>query len=235
MYKKIFNLIKDVLYPRNCPLCGVERPVGSPVDQIVCSDCRKKLVPLQGVFCQTCGAPLVSEKMICLQCRENKNNHSYTKSYSLYAYRGAVKELIFQYKFRGVRYLAPFIAEQLIRWYGTTFFQCPIIPAPSEPRNRRLRGWDPVELLAKELAKQTGGTVHPILKRKKSSSQKELNRDERRKNLADKISLNQNVPDNERIILLDDIWTTGATSEICSNVILESYNGVINVVTIARD
>ena len=224
----------DILYPRSCPLCGKTLPPGNILTEALCPDCQKNLIPLEDPLCLRCGAPLISENRLCLNCREeDESKRGWKRALSLYPYRDAPRELIYQYKFRGKRYLAPFLANRLIDRWGRRFFKKPLVPVPSEPRNRKRRGWDPVLHLTRELARQSGGTVHSVLCRKRSLSQKGLDREGRKENLLGKIVLKRRPPEGE-VLLIDDIWTTGATAEVSSQNLSGGGRTVVFVVTLAR-
>lgn len=232
----IATLLLDLLFPRTCPLCGGTRPPLCPPQETVCSRCRGSLRYIDGESCRSCGAPLISEIGLCLQCREEDRvpiDKGFQRAYSLYPYRDLHRELIQQYKFKGKRYLSRFFAAEMIRRFGAGLFQGAIVPVPSEPGNRKARGWDPVLLLARDIARRSGGRVHRCLHRKPSRSQKGLDREERLKNLTDKISVVGPIPEGD-VTLIDDVWTTGATVEACSRSLLQEGCSSVVAITLVR-
>jgi ComF family protein len=189
-----------------------------------------------------CGAPLISELSLCLHCREEEGRlteegqgrFSYDMARSLFPYRGPARELMYQYKFRGRKFLASYLAWRIQECYGSLIKGFAIVPAPAEPRNLKKRGWDPVLVLARELARINGNDVEPVLGRKRSISQKGLNREERKENLKGKIYVRKSLK-SRHVVILDDIWTTGATAQICSAVLKEFHPEQIMVLTVCRD
>lgn len=242
MTDRFYHVFLDILFPRRCPLCGELRPPGSSLDEGLCSLCHTGLLPLTGPFCTICGAPLISELNICLHCREGESGETVTikrfpscgRVVSLFPYRGPARELMYQYKFRGRKYLAPYLARRIWEEYGHFLKDMSIVPAPSEPRNLKKRGWNPVLVLARELSKLSGGRVEPVLGRKRSISQKGLNRKERQENLKGKIYLRRPLR-SRSVVFLDDIWTTGATAHICDSILREAGLEEILVLTVCRD
>ena len=166
--------------------------------------------------------------------QEGKGSCSYDKARALFPYRGPARELMYQYKFRGRRYLASYLAWRIQERYGSLIQGFALVPAPAEPRNLKKRGWDPVLVLARELARINGNEVEPVLGRRRSISQKGLNREERKENLKGKIYIRQSLK-GRQVVILDDIWTTGATAHICSAVLKEFNPEKIIVLTVCRD
>ena len=83
------------------------------------------------------------------------------------------------------------------------------------------------------MARQSGGRVYSVLGRKRSSSQKELDKAERKENLRGKIFLRERPPSGEAL-LIDDIWTTGATADVSSRILADRGKTAVFVATIAR-
>jgi len=185
---------------------------------------------------------LISEINLCLHCREEedgeaeekKTSPGYSRALSLFPYRGPARELMYQYKFRGRKFLASYLARRIEEEFGPLIKGLSLVPVPSEPRNLRKRGWNPVLLLARELAGLNGSEVEPVLGRKRSISQKGLNRKERQENLKGKIYLRR-CPRSRSVVILDDIWTTGATAQICAAVLKEEGLDDVMVLTVCRD
>ena len=230
----LFSVLLDVLFPRSCPLCGDLRPPGSPPALGVCGICHPSLVPLAEPVCSHCGAPLISELNVCLRCRENEDPPAYDRAFSLFPYGGPARELMYQYKFRGRKTLSAYLARRITEQYGSYLKAVSLIPVPSEPRNLKKRGWDPVLTLARDLAALNGVKVERVLGRRKSISQQGLNRKDRQGNLSGKIYLRRRV-EASSAVLLDDIWTTGATAQCCSLVLRNSGLKNITVLTVCRD
>jgi len=99
--------------------------------------------------------------------------------------------------------------------------QLPIVPVPPRPKKLREKGWDQVEDLAHDLATYPPLKVYRCLKRKDGTPQKKLSKKERAVNLQGKISTTAK-PIPQKLILLDDVMTTGATLEACARILKQA-------------
>ena len=218
----------DLLLPRRCAICG-------RLSAGICGECRKKLPYIRGAVCFCCGRPLADpDAEYCPACRTQR--HAYTQGRALYLYTDAVRESLHAVKYHNKReyleYYAQEIAEHLEEAVKTWQPQV-MIPIPMHPSARRKRGYNQAEILAKELGGILGIQVRcDVLKKvRKTSSQKELDYRARQSNLkgafaaAKKYTHSgrregglQEIPCGakrylpwERVLLVDDIYTTGST------------------------
>jgi ComF family protein len=132
-------------------------------------------------------------------------------------------KLLRAYKFRGQRSLAHFFAAKILEardifFDGAVFGELTLVPVPPREGKIKKAGWDQIEAIARILEKRV--TVRRCLKRLPSMSQKKLNAEERAKNLKGRIICAKKPPRN--ILLFDDVYTTGATLEVCSAALKES-------------
>lgn len=231
----------DTVFPQHCVACGSAAPAAVPL----CDPCRSALRPIGGLRCAICGVPLVSEYELCLRCRSRRLH--YDRHRSVFAYTGVAKQLIVAYKFDGrfrlagllCSYLAPLIPRGAV-----------VVPVPASPRGRRRRGYDQVERLAVELKRHHGVSVLRALTRTRGREQKLLDFDERSRNLAGAVLLARrfSTPGAARmwvrglpatvphhVVLLDDVFTTGATVNECARVLRRAGAGRIDAVTLAAD
>ena len=214
---KLLDDLLDLLFPPKCPFC--QSILETPADP-VCPACQKSLPWLVGRagerkvdFTQGCCSPL--------------------------AYRGAVREAIHRYKFSGVRaYARPFgllmaqcvqdrpeMAADLVTW------------APLSRKRRRERGYDQGELLARAMAKRLGLPAVPTLvKARHTRPQSGLDSAEaRRANALGAYALLPGVDvAGKRVLLADDVVTSGATLSECARTLLESGAAEVWCVTLAQ-
>nr|WP_298515103.1 ComF family protein [uncultured Marvinbryantia sp.] len=218
----------DLLLPRRCAICGT-LSVG------ICGECRKKLPYIRGDVCFCCGRPLADpDAEYCPACRAKK--HAYTQGRALYLYTDAVRESLHAVKYHNKReyleYYAREMAEHLAEAWKTWQPQV-MIPIPMHPSACRKRGYNQAEILAKELGRILGIPVRcDVLKKvRKTASQKELDYRARQSNLKGAFAVAekymhssrregglQEIPRGserclpwERVLLVDDIYTTGST------------------------
>jgi len=228
------SLILDLLFPGRCLLCGEalypQRQPSTPV----CPECLGLLRPLEGSRCRRCSRELVSELELCTHCRER--SYDFLEHHSLFAYRGRVKELIRQYKFARRRRLAALLAALLAGEYMRLFAPSPLVPVPSRPGSRRQGAGNHLELIARILARAYGIPVHPVLERTGGLPQKRLGLRERSSNVRGTIRLKREgrLPWPAAVVM-DDVFTTGATASECARVLRQAGVEEVRVLTLAMD
>lgn len=128
-----------------------------------------------------------------------------------------------EYKFNKNLALADFLAEKALEILNDPIFkEFVIVPVPARPGKIKENGWDQVDYLVKRIKKLSKGgvCVSRCLIRKKSKTQKKLNRAQRLENLKGRIKARGAIPQN--VIVIDDVITTGSTLEVCSAVLKEN-------------
>lgn len=221
--KKLADSALDWLYPPRCPICdGIVEKKGA-----ICPDCRGKLSYVKEPRCKKCGRPLLEDtREFCSIC-SNKAFH-FREGMSVFVYDGAVRKSVLAFKFKNRPEYAFFYAEELHR-QADAFIRSrrveALVPVPVHPSRKRTRGYNQAELLAKQL----GGIMDlPVMKdqlmrTKKTMPQKGLGSRERLQNLSDAFKWKTQIGTAaRRILLVDDIFTTGSTIEACSRTILAS-------------
>lgn len=247
------RLLLEVVFPGRCLLCGQwlllndecpnrarsankchrEWPREWPRDLSVplCNLCRQSLKPIVEVPCAKCGTRLISESNTCMRCREAE--YAFESNVALFPYSGAAKELIRMFKFEGRSRLTGFFADLAAAALSPARERLPVVPVPSRPGRRTP---DPVEQVAACLERRHGKTVRRLLMRTGGSQQKSLDLPRRRENLRGMIRL---VPVKgivelpTHVILLDDIFTTGATIDACARVLLDAGCVGVYAITLA--
>jgi competence protein ComFC len=184
-------------------------------------------MPLQGKRCEKCGTLLVSELRTCLRCRQAE--FAFDSHRSVFAYSGAVRRLITSFKFEKRQRLSAFFADILAPRIRDAHPDLPVVPVPGR------KFPDAVELIARELVARHGTRVLRLLERSGGHAQKTLDLRERRQNLSGRIRFisRERVPDE--VVLLDDVFTTGATTDTCSRVLREAGCRAVSVVSIAME
>ena len=184
----------------------------------LCDPCRKGIASFSGRRCSSCGKPLISERDTCLSCR-NSGQNSYERLWVIFPYEGKYRSLLTAYKFGKNLSLANFFAEKILEVIQTNpeLKDAEIVPVPPRPGKIKESGWDQVDYLVKQLKNLNKEiNVNRCLERRKSKVQKRLSRHERKENLKGRISLKKKPP--EKVLILDDVITTGSTIEECSAV-----------------
>ncbi|MCF7913683.1 MAG: ComF family protein [Spirochaetaceae bacterium] len=231
----LFNFLLPV-YPLRCSLCGEPLLQQPWMKMGICSCCvgdlRKESIR-DADICRTCGMPLISERGSCLSCRTRQ--HYYSSHCSLFMYKGIARNLLKAYKFQSVSSLSFLWAQLLYEAVQHKFSQPPlIVPVPSRGSSIRGRGWDQMELIRRNLSQKYSLDTAKILSRTGGSSQKKLNYAQRMLNLSGNITCTCSPAELPRkILLIDDVYTTGATIDECSRVLKQGGNTKIYALTLA--
>jgi ComF family protein len=225
--------IREWLFPAGCVLCGRTLLDSRDAWYGLCGDCAASLTLGDERRCSRCGRPLISERGRCLSCREQEDRGEGSLLEGVFAafpYGGAYRRLLRAYKFGKSPGLGNFLAEKLrearaVFPPGEPEGLC-WVPVPPRPGKIRRTGWDQVERLAALLEKErpsgtpaAGIPLSRCLKRLASQSQKELNREQRKKNLRGRILCTKKPP--RSALLFDDLITTGSTLEACAAALKE--------------
>jgi ComF family protein len=234
MLEKIFKVPADLLFPRLCALCGASL-YGSASAPPLCPACLSGLRPPRVERCRACGKPLISEEGLCMRCRGS--SWAFDAALPLFSYSGLPEALVSAYKFGGRLSLAPFIAglmeEALLeRWPGWA-----LVPVPPRRDKIRKRGWDQVETIVRRLESR-GFRAERILERRPSREQKRLGLEDRFANARSAYGLAPRAPGKGmpgRLVLIDDVFTTGATADACARALKGGGALEVAVLAIAAD
>lgn len=221
--RRVAESVLSLLYPRHCPVC---HKIVTPKGEMICTACRKRLLPIVEPRCKKCGKPVFKEEQeYCFDCAKGK--HEYTEGVALYPYNDVMQKSIAYFKFQNRREYARAYAEEIEKHLGRRLLHwgadC-MIPVPIHRKKQVSRGFNQAEVLAKEVSSLISIPVDgELLKRvRKTLPQKELNDEERRKNLINAFQIGKKGVKYKKIILVDDIYTTGSTIDACSRVLKES-------------
>jgi ComF family protein len=223
----------DILYPRRCPVCG---DIVKPRGELACPSCRKKLTPIDEPRCKKCSKPIESvEKEYCHDC-ETKEFH-YVKGYALWTYDALLKKSIADFKFHGRKEYCDFYIEEIIKQFGAEIKRIApdvLVPVPLHRSKQAQRGYNQADILAKGIGDRLNIAVisHLLKRNKKTIPQKQLNDRERLRNLEKAFTYSNEESRKfpgiiRKVLLIDDIYTTGSTIEACTKVLLS--NGIDEV------
>lgn len=218
---RVFPRLFDLLYPRRCPVC--DDIVGGRA--LICEPCRLRLHPVGEPLCKKCGKPLsTAEAEYCPDCGRKK--HLYVRGRAALEYDSVMRESIGRFKYKNRREYGDFYVQELLRACGEAVRSWNpdlLIPIPLHKSRRRKRGFNQAELIARGLGKELGIPVSAdsLLRTKKTSPQKELNDQERKSNLKNAFQLAKDNVKFKKILLIDDIYTTGSTIDAAASVLLD--------------
>ena len=228
--EKIFRVIAGILhifYPKRCPIC--DRVLYTPFfsdEYPICTTCKNKTEYVIEPVCKKCGKPLTDERgEFCQDC--TRHTHYYVQGKALWVYKGCVKESIYRLKYSNRREYGYSFAQELARQYGKWIKRKQIeaiLPIPLHKKRRRQRGYNQAEIIAKELGRLLDIPVYTDLLQRTihTKPQKELNDKERKDNLRKAFRVTKKDILLKRILLVDDIYTTGSTIDGAAGTLREA-------------
>ena len=232
-FKRLIKAFDKALYPMDCTcdVCGEE--LVADTRYRLCSDCIAKLPFANGHRCLCCGVPLADESDYCNRCQYERG--AFVKNRSPLVYEGETRKIIYSLKFRKEKYLAQTLGALMADEFLKDNMEADIIVyVPMTEAEEKKRGFNQSELLAEEVGKRLNIAVLPALvKIKETKAQKELGGKERAQNLEGAFACVFEQVNNRKILLIDDIFTTGATANECAKVLLKAKAREVNVLTAA--
>jgi len=230
---RIGSRFRHALFPDDitCDICGAE--LKSDRKYRICSECAAKLPRVKERRCYCCGMPLAGEGQYCMRCTDYEMIFRVNRSPLVYS--DAAKDLIYRLKFKGQKYLARTLAEMMIDEYKAEELSAEIIVfVPMTAAEEKKRGFNQSELLARIIGEELGLPVLPALvKNRETPPQKTLSGRERRKNLEGVFACIFKEIKGRAILLIDDVFTTGATTNECAKVLFEAGADSVEVLTAA--
>jgi len=233
------NAALGFLFPEACQICGTER--ATPSDGFVGARCWSQVRFIKPPFCERCGLPYdgdITTSFECSNCREMELH--FCSARSAVAARGPVLDAIHRYKYQRALWFERFLADLLIRQAEPELRRQPwdgIVPVPLHPAKKREREFNQAERLAVRLGRAAGIPVDPrLLKRTTPTrTQTTLTREQRAENVRKAFAMNRAEKlTGRRLVLVDDVFTTGATTSACAKVLLAAGAAEVCVWTVAR-
>lgn len=203
--------LTSIFFPRRCPICDGAVLCGEKI----CSPCVKKLPYIKEPACKKCGKQLENERQeYCADCTGKV--HYFVQGRAVFSYRAEMKLSMYRFKYSNKREYADFFAEEAVKQYGVWLSRREIdviVPVPMHAKKQRSRGYNQAEVFAKALGTQTNIPVdkHLVKRIKNTIPQKSLNDRQRKDNLKGAFQVRTNIVKYSKILLVDDIYTTGAT------------------------
>ena len=213
----------DLLLPQRCLVCSL------PGAQ-VCDGCTAALRRIEPPLCERCGAPTAWPVQRCAECAGRRL--AFARARAALAYDDRLRPVVGAWKERGLRRLAGWAAAVVRDSLARPDAAC-VVFVPGDPDRRLKRGHHAAERLANELAAEWELPLRPLLTRARGSPrQRGLTQHERRRNVADAFLAHGRVP--ARVVLIDDVYTTGATANAAASALRKGGARTVEVVTLAR-
>jgi ComF family protein len=240
--RRIINGLLNLLYPDVCLICS--SPIARAAERSVCSDCWQKVLQqrITEPFCPCCGHPYgryeVEATHLCGTCCIELPPYAAARAFGHYG--SGLAQIIQALKFDGRKNLAGLLAPLMASVYLQTWPPREIeliVPVPLHPRREHERGYNQSALLGRKLARLVGVSIsdHALARTRPTAPQVGLSHAARLENvhrafrcLAAKAVLGR------RILLVDDVLTTGSTAASSCKALLEAGAARVSVLTAAR-
>lgn len=228
------DAVLDFVYPARCALCGA--PLGDE-ERVVCERCWGKVQIIDGPHCRRCGSPLEAAAARCDHCAERA--FRFHRGRVLSSFDETVQALIHLLKYKGKRS----VGRRLGRMLGEVLASEDVMedvdliaPVPLHRSREKERGYNQSLLLATEIGRCLGVPVEKriLIRARRTASQTKLSAEERVKNVSGAFRvLHAESITGMRILLVDDVLTTGATLNACTEALTEAGAEGVCVATVA--
>ena len=231
MNRFLLNNLYNIFFPIKCGYCDEITGNGS----FVCEKCNKN-IDLEEIKnrCKYCGTKLFDKDRICVKCKKEKKYYDEFIFFS--EYEDVLKNKMLAYKFNDKKYLKDFFVQELAKCVNGINADY-VIGVPISKKRLKERGYNQTNLIAKEIGKTLNIEYIPnmLVKIKETEHQSKLSKTERKFNIKNsfKVADIYNV-DNKEILLIDDIFTTGATVNECSKMLKKAGAKKVVVATILK-
>ncbi len=226
----------NLMYPRRCVMCD-EMMTFDPLKRFdtVCSACFCTLSYVREPVCMKCGKEIDDEETeYCEDCSRLKR--TFVKGFPVFNYVPPVSDSVIRIKYQGRKEYIPFYAREIIKKHGSGIRDAKIgliVSVPLHKKKLKKRGFNQAGELARELSRLTGipWTDDLLVRRVNTRPQKALSNEEREKNISTAFSVSEEwlrenkIPEN--VLVVDDIYTTGATIEGCAHSLYKAGAGKV--------
>jgi ComF family protein len=229
----------DLLFPPVCQLCHHHR--ARPADGLVCPACWARVRFIRPPFCDRCGLPFAGELttgFVCTNCHDLTFHFAWARS-AVHA-KSVTLEAIHRFKYSGARWFEFFLADLLVREAAAPLRAEKwdyLVPVPLHPVKLREREFNQAERLASHLSRATGIPLNLdlLVRVHATATQTLLTRAERAANMKRAFAVPPGVPvKGRRIVLVDDVFTTGATTNAGAAALRAAGAAAVGVWTVAR-
>ena len=222
---KLLEGIRQEIFPERCPGCN-EILFAKEKEKGFCQACAGKIIYIGDGGCVKCGKALTDlTQDLCGDC--GKKAHAFVQNRAVYAYDGPMKEAMYRFKYSNCRAYRRIFAKDAWRIYGDWLRNLEVdavVPVPMYAGKERQRGYNQAEVFAGEIATLMDCRMERSLavRTKNTAPLKNLNDQRRKKNLENAFKIRKNGVKLNKILLIDDIYTTGSTLDGVTEALLAS-------------
>ncbi len=229
------RLLLDSLLPPQCLACNAV--VAAPGS--LCADCFGRVDFIAPPLCERCGTPFegaVIDDLVCGACL--KDPPAFSRARAAFVYAEDSRALVLKLKHGDRTDAAVHLARWLQRAGAELVASCDVmVPVPLHRWRLLMRTYNQAALLANALGRLAGKPVAPdaLVRTRSTPSQGKLHRNERQRNVARAFAVKSpNAIAGRRVLLIDDVLTSGATANACSRALLEAGAREVDVLVLAR-
>jgi ComF family protein len=233
MIKTSFEAVKNIIFPNLCFACESKTP-----NKYLCAPCQQQIEYLTPPLCRRCSAPLKNTSTeICKNCFDTP--FSYNKAIAAVAYKNPVISLIHSFKYNHCKYLSGFLSSLITAHFSKIGLSVNefdfLTTVPMHREKLKMRGFNQSELLGQCLSNHFKKPFkNDIIYRKRfNPSQTKFRKEKREKNTEKMFEVKKDLK-GKKIIIVDDIFTTGATVNACAKELKNNNAQNVLVVTLAK-
>jgi len=218
----------DLVFPPRCGGCGNRGARW-------CADCQQKAPLLRGSLCEKCGQPQSQDGGMCQACKANLPDFKIMRSWAAFDY--PVRPALHKLKYRRDQGLGDALAAPVARFLESLNWPVDmVVPVPLGRQRLRERGYNQVSLVARPLALALGLAYKPdaLHRARETRSQVGLSALDRRRNVDNAFQADSNNISGRKILVLDDVSTTGSTLSSCADALRKAGAQDVYALTIAR-
>ena len=228
-----------LIYPEVCQLCKAER--AEVREGLVCRPCWSQVRFIRPPFCDRCGLPFDGEipsRFVCANCLDLE--FAFSSARSAVVAKTVVLEVIHRFKYQRALWFEPFLADLLVREAAPALAGGAwdyLVPVPLHPLKLREREFNQATLLARPLSQATGIPLAETLVERiqPTATQTRLTREKRADNMRNAFAVRPGAGlAGKRIVVVDDVFTTGATTNACAKALRRAGVAEVAVWTVAR-
>lgn len=231
-----WRYLERVVLPELCPACLND---GCAPEADLCEACAKVLTEMGTPRCPQCGGVLDNALAACRECLQTgAGSRPWQFALSVFPFSGTARELMHRFKYQGQTYLAAYLAGRLSRNWERFGPGAPdlLVPVPLHWFKELWRGYNQAALLASQWSRRCGVPVANVLCRRRwTRQQARLDAAARQRNLKAAFAVKTRAGVKGRhVVLIDDVFTTGATLAAAAQVLVDGGAARVSVATVAR-
>ena len=237
MNKNIKKFLENTLFLKDIKCIFCNRELEKDSKYCTCDECLEKLPFIREKVCHKCGEPIKSLAEFCMRCKKNVDR-GFDKARAVFYYKDELSKAVKDLKYYNNIYLAEYLSAFLLDKYIIENFNSDVvIPAPMSERSLKSRGFNQAELLCESFVnfglKVNSNCVQKI---RETENQAQLGYKDRQTNLIDAFKVvDKNAVKNKNVLIVDDVFTTGATVSEISYALKKAGANRIDILTLCHE